>query len=108
MLSLTGHAIAWVLSILSESFSESQNKPGALLGSGFSGTGAIQTDPSEGPAEEAEFTSARIMSIGPVVRILVSQDDYRRKEAAWLAPDDSAERRTAGLRVLDAGYHELE
>jgi hypothetical protein len=100
-LSLIGQSIACVLSIFSESFSESQNKPGALLGSGFSGTGAIQTDPDPGSAEKAEFTRTTIKKTSPVVRILVSQEDYRRKEAIWLVPDNSAERRSDGLRQIN-------
>lgn len=45
-LSLIGQAIGCCASIFTESFVESQKRPGAERGVGFSGTGAMQTNPN--------------------------------------------------------------
>jgi hypothetical protein len=55
---------------MSDSFSELQNKPGALRGSGFSGTGAMHNDPDS--PEKAEPARTAISKAIVLVRILVS------------------------------------
>jgi hypothetical protein len=45
-LSLIGQAIGCCTSIFTESFEESQRRPGAEMSIGFSGTGEMQTEPA--------------------------------------------------------------
>jgi len=62
-----------VSSILSDSFSELQNNPGALAGIGFSSTGAIQSDPVADSSGEAEPARAAIIKTIHINRILFSK-----------------------------------
>jgi hypothetical protein len=55
-------------SIFKESFPDSQNKPGALRSSGFSGTGQIQIDPVSASAKRAEAIKHAIQKLRRMIR----------------------------------------
>ena len=54
--SLIGQALGCCTSIFTESFEESQRRPGAENSVGFSGTGEIQTEPAPDSADGAGLT----------------------------------------------------